>query len=139
MSGLILLAIVIAGLVFAIKKSKRSDGGYNLPGAAPFNPTHADRNLAIDTTTDRVWIRDERGKAWMFHKSQLRTWKHQFREWRNAVYTFREYNVIEIHVADLDHPTHRIRFDRYSDKFGNQRNHVAASEWVDRLTTFING
>ena len=139
MSGLILLIIVIVGLVVLIKKSKHADGGYNLPGAAPFSPTHADRNLAIDTTTDRVWIRDERGKAWVFHKSQLRAWKHHWHEWRNAAFTFREHNVIEISVADLDHPIHRVKFDRHSDKFGNQRNYQAAQEWNDRLTTFING
>jgi hypothetical protein len=139
MSGFILLAIVIAGLVFVIKKSKRSEGGYSVPGADAFVPTHADRNLAIDTATNRVWLRDERGKAWIFHKSQLRAWKHHCHEWRNAAFTFRERNLIEISVADLDHPTHRVKFDQYSDKFGNQRNHNAASEWTDRLTTFING
>jgi hypothetical protein len=108
-------------------------------GATPFTPTHSDRNIAIDTTTDPVWIRDNHGKTWIFHKSQLRAWKQHCHEWRNTAFTFRERNLIEISVADLDHPTPRVKFDRYSDKFGNQRNHAAAIEWTDRLTAFING
>jgi hypothetical protein len=132
-----IILVFVVGII--ITKAKRRDDVGNAAGAEAFKPTHSDRNLAIDTATDRVWIRDEHGKVWIFNKTQLRTWKHQFHEWRNPIYTFREKNVIEISVADLDHPTHRVKFDRYSDKFGNQRNHAAASEWTDRLTTFING
>lgn len=138
MTGLILLIIGVGAVVLLITKTRRNDGGYNVPGAIPFTPTHADQNIAIDTNSGRIWLRDEKGRVWIFHKSAVRTWKHHWTEWRNQAFTFREKNYIEICVDDLDRPTHRVPFDKFSDKFGNQRNHTTANEWSDRLTTFIN-
>ena len=72
--------------------------------------------------------------------SQIAGWEHTWRDSTNGNgRVFRTQNAITFRLRQLDVPSVRVHFRRYSDAFGGSKNFLEAEEWQARLTTLING
>lgn len=134
------VAAVPVGLVFNEMIRPRGAARYQIKGHPPFVPAFGADTIAIDTETDRVWLRDNRGKRYIFNRSDIAGWTHHWTVDRNFWgHSFFRENTLEIRTRDMATPTVVIAFHRYRDWTGANRNYRQAMEWKDRLSIFING
>jgi hypothetical protein len=139
----VLLALTPAVMLTAWVRLRRKNSGgtaYAVSGEPPLHATYAADNIALDVPGRRMWIRDERGREMLLDLSQIAGWEHTWRDSTNgAGRVFRTQNAITLRLRQLDIPSVRVRFRRYSDAFGGSKNFLEAEEWQARLTTLING
>jgi hypothetical protein len=139
----LLLALTPAAMLTAWVRLRRNPSGnavYAAPGERPLHATYAAENIAVDVPDRRLWLRDERGREMILDLSQIAGWEHTWRDSTNgAGRVFRTQNAITFRLRQLDIPSVRVRFKRYSDAFGGSKNFLEAEEWQARLTTLING
>nr|WP_063574106.1 hypothetical protein [Luteibacter rhizovicinus] len=139
----VMLALIPAVLLAAWVKSRRTParaGPHTAPGEPPLHATYTADNLALDVPGRRLWLRDERGREMILDLSQIAGWEHTWRDSTNGNgRVFRTQNAITFRLRQLDVPSARVHFRRYSDVFGGSKNFLEAEEWQARLTTLING
>lgn len=95
---------------------------------ADFTPTIAHRNLALDATSDRLWVRPMKGQPRIVTRQEILGWKHEYVESANAFRINQLKNCIVFRTADLKDPIFKVWFGR---------DHKTAEEWQARLTTWI--
>lgn len=97
----------------------------------PFYASHHTKNVAINSTTGQVWLRDTKGKEWVLESTSIRNWNHEWtdRSNGNGVLTHGN-NYLVITTNDVDHPTHKI-------SMGGHFKHEHAKEWHARLTAML--
>lgn len=133
------LALLPAALAGRGKKNGGDPNMRSVPGEPPMTVTYAAENVALDVPARRVWLRDVNGRQMIVDISQIAAWEHTWRDSTNgAGRVFRTQNTLTFRLRQLDVPSVRVRFKRYSDAFGGNRNFNEAEEWQARLTTFIN-
>lgn len=95
-----------------------------------FEPDVRHDNIALDTLTDLLWIRDPSGAERYLERSDIIGFKTAH-DWNNG--TFRQ--RIEIDVKDVHRPRWQVLFQRHSDtwKKTTKRNGQERDEWFARL------
>ena len=102
------------------------------PGSMPadFQPTFNARNIALDTTSHRVWLHPDRGGSLVLDRSQISAWRH---EWMTITAGLgmgqKRDNRIVFTVKDLRRPTLTVKFSSYR----------LAEEWQARITEWKDG
>ena len=124
--------VFIAAFVFLQRKLKST--GPRLP--QDFNASFEHDNIAIDTTANKVWLRDRKsGQTATLDKRDLLRWTHRY----TSVGKYWTKNFIDIEVRDLNRPKYEVAFNRHADtKWGCKKNQAECEEWQSRLTTWIN-
>ena len=129
LGGLITWAI-LAGILWAILGAVGHSASTH-PSSMPkdFQPTVLHRNIQLDTTTDRLWVRPVRGEPQVLARGQIKGWKHEWVDRSNAFRVNRMKNTISFRTDDVRAPLLKVAFENYA----------IADEWHARLSTWING
>lgn len=148
---LLALGASIASFVFLVKKGEKNtdqvgeenidfEGREKLVNdtsiANEFSPDFKYKNMAIDTKSGKLWMKDIRHEVITVDKQDILRW--------NYVYTTRSKyhlnNRIEIHIRDLNNQKWIVPFDLHIDSFawGASQNRSDAEQWESRLTTWVN-
>lgn len=95
-----------------------------------FEPDARHNNVALDTVSDLLWIRDPSGAERYLERSDIIGFKTAH-DWNNG--TFRQ--RIELDVKDVHRPRWHVLFQRHSDtwKKTTKRNGQERDEWFARL------
>lgn len=95
-----------------------------------FEPDVLHDNIALDTASDTLWIRDASGTERYLQRGDMLGWKSNH-DWNNG--TFRQ--RIEIDVNDVTRPRWHVLFQRHSDTWikTSKRNGEERDEWFARL------
>lgn len=134
---LCVLFAVVFWLVPYVFMRERAANTVNTPNTkravgfrAGFDPDIRHDNIALDTRTDTLWIRDASGAERYLKRPDLLSWKTAHDE-RNG--TFRQ--RIEIDVPDLKRPRWSVLFQRHSDTWikSSRKNGQERDEWFARL------
>lgn len=132
-------ALMSAGL-FRITRAPAAAKLYTAKGEPPLTATYASDNLAFDTTSGRLWLRDVTGRRLIVDLAEVAAWEHTWTDTSNAWgHRSRIRNELAFRLRRLDIPTVRVSFRRYSDAFNGNKNFEEAATWQARLTTLING
>lgn len=133
-AGLLPWGIVFVVSFLVLKKMLRKEKPLPLP--ADFKARYAHDNIAMDTESGKLWIRDRSGSR-VVDRSDILRWNRTFRTGNGAAEVN---NALEIHLRDLDRPKSVVQFKRHNDfwKSGAARNAQESEEWVSRLTTWVN-
>lgn len=95
-----------------------------------FTPTVAHDNVALDTDSEMLWIRDPvRGERYI-HRSDILSASTNH-DWRNG--TFRQ--RIELRIADAAYPQYSVLFQRHSDTWikTSKLNAQERDDWFERI------
>ena len=124
-----LIAAVITLLVI------KSDAGGTGGTSDGFQSDFKHDNIAINSQTGMLWVRDISGKTATLDKDDVLRWTLACTE----IGDLSVKNRIELHVQDLKMPMWTVRFNRHGDtwKWNARRNHAEALEWQSRLTTWL--
>lgn len=128
LTGFFLLALWLVPYWVAHERRRRT------PEASAFRegftPEVAHDNIALDTLTDLLWIRDPAGGERYLERSDIIGFKAAH-DWNNG--TFRQ--RIEIDVRDVHRPRWHVLFQRHSDTWikTSKRNGAERDEWFARL------
>ncbi|WP_426287619.1 hypothetical protein [Luteibacter sp. E-22] len=115
------------------------DRQFTAKSEPPLTASYAADNIALDLTTQRLWLKDLRGRTYILDRAEIAEWEHTWTDTANGFgKRSRIRNEIGIRVRRLDTPVIRVAFRRHSDAFNGNRNFEQASEWQNRLTTFLN-
>ena len=132
------LSLVAAVVVFFLVKG----GGKFGPSASAFppgfNPDFKHINIAIDTKSNRVWLRDRKsGQTTTLDKGDLLRWTHRYTTANHGTWVK---NFIDVEVRDLNRPKYEVAFNRNGEFsiFGARKNQAECEEWQSRLTTWVN-
>lgn len=95
-----------------------------------FEPEFRHDNIALDSRSDTIWIRDASGAERYLERGDMLRWKSNH-DWNNG--TFRQ--RIEIDVNDVARPRWHVLFQRHSDTWikTSKRNGAERDEWFARL------
>lgn len=108
---------------------------------AGFDPDYIHDNIAIDTKSDQVWLRERREhRTQILPKSKIKEWQRRY--WQGAhkgASHVEIFNHLQIDVADMDMPRFEIAFHRAPDEWDWPVNARECKEWASRLSTWING
>lgn len=121
---------ILAGILWAILGATgRTTSTHHSSMPADFQPAFGARNIALDTTSNRVWLKPDRGAPTVLDRSQISSWTH---EWMTITAGLgmgqKRDNRIVFTVKDLSRPTLTIKFSSYR----------LAEEWQARLTAWKN-
>lgn len=105
---------------------------------AGFAATHRHRNIALDSTTKRLWVKDESGRQRVLNPDEVVEWVVKSIEVNRNGACWNKKNYLEIRTVDLDRPVWRVRFKNHGEAFPSDRNHRECSEWSARLTAVYN-
>lgn len=135
---LILAAAVLVWMNWPTSGSKPEQKQKPKPSrfAEGFHPDCEHDNIAIDTKSDHVWLRDaKRGERYV-PRTQIRSFKPTWMS-GNGLYDHR----LEIALDDLQQPLWVVAFNRHGDKWKSAglRNRAELDEWEARLALWING
>ena len=104
--------------------------GENHSFPADFQPAFGTRNIALDTTNNRMWLNPDRGNPLVLEHSQISSWTH---EWTLITAGIgmgqKRDNRIVFTIKDLSRPTLTVKFSSYR----------LAEEWQARLTAWKDG
>lgn len=131
LSSLVSIGVFI--VVFFMMKRGAPIGSSRVPDG--FNADFAHDNIAIDTASGKLWLRDKSGASTVVDKGDVLRWNLAFMS-RGAIHLD---SRLEVHVRDLKRPKFEVPFRRHGEtwKWGAARNHAEAEEWVSRLTTWV--
>jgi len=145
---LIYIGIIVAGVFIGRQgttAAKPSKAKPNLP--QDFVVAYEHDNIALDTATGRIWLRDGQRER-VFSKREILGWQMQTNEMQtpdtygNGIInrgTRIKHNArIAIQTSDMDYPLYTIRFRAHSELFSTDRNIQDATAWTNRLTAFMN-
>ena len=95
-----------------------------------FEPELRHDNIALDTASDTLWIRDASGAERYLERGDIIGFKTAH-DWNNG--TFRQ--RLEIDVKDVSRPRWHVLFQRHSDTWikTSKRNGAERDEWFARL------
>lgn len=121
---------ILAAILWAILGAAgRSSSMRPASMPADFKPAFNARNIALDTTSHRVWLHPDRGAPLVLDRSQISAWTH---EWMTITAGLgmgqKRDNRIVFTVKDLARPTVTVKFSSYR----------LAEEWQARLTAWKN-
>lgn len=128
--SLLFPALVGAGLIYS-KNSKVVTG----PKPQEFDANFSHNNIAINTESGKIWLRDVSGKTAIFDKADISRWRHE-----HASLGLKNYdNRLIVDVRDLSSPVWTVRFSRHNDNFdkGAKQNFEDARDWHSRLTAWL--
>jgi hypothetical protein len=121
-----ILAAILWAILGAVGHTTSTRQG-SMP--ADFQPAFGARNIALDTTSHRVWLNPDRGAPLVLDRSQISAWTH---EWMTITAGLgmgqKRDNRIVFTVKDLARPTVTVKFSSYR----------LAEEWQARLTAWKN-
>lgn len=103
-----------------------------------FLATHRHRDIALDSATRRLWVKDERGRERVLDSGEIIGWEMKSIEVNRNGSCWNKKNYLEIKTNDLDRPVWRVRFKDHMEAFPSNRNHRECSEWFARLTAVYN-
>jgi len=133
------LQLAAAVAVFFLVKAAGKDKGPSASALPPgFSTDFHHDNIAIDTKSNRVWLRDRKsGQTSTLDKGNLLRWTHRYTTGNHGTWVK---NFIDVEVRDLNHPKYEVAFNRHSELsiFGARKNQAECEEWQSRLTTWIN-
>ena len=144
--------LLFLGLIFGGRKLQGKPlipsprGSAELPVPGDFKSAYAHDNIAIDTTTNRIWLRDGQ-RARVFEKKEILGWQAASNTVKapdmygggvinrgNAA----KYNSrLLVQTNDLDHPVYSIRFTRHNALLNGESNYNDAVAWGNRLTAYV--
>ena len=136
--GFVLQWVAAIAVFFLVKGSGIGSGPSASKLPAGFSTDFHHSNIAIDTKSNRVWLRDRKsGQAATFDKGNLLRWTHRYTTGNHGTWVK---NFIDVEVRDLNHPKYEVAFNRHSELsiFGARKNQAECEEWQSRLTTWIN-
>lgn len=85
--------------------------------------------MALDLTSNKLWVDPLKGKAFIIDGASLRKWTHQWSSDRNAWgHEFRKHNRIEFSTTDMHKPMFEVTFRTYDE----------AAAWHARLENWLN-
>lgn len=127
-SALFWLALISGAMVWLLLRFGKRKGTAALPES--FTASYRSANMALDLERGALWVRPARGKDRVFHRSDLRTWNHVWKEASNTWgQIFKRNNQLVITVADLHSPTVEVHFSSYEE----------AATWQARIDAWVNG
>lgn len=140
MLEVIVPVVIVGGAVLLSKLSNsKSGGGSSTRWPEEFNPDYQHINIAIDTKSDRIWLRDKNGRSAVLDKSAIKQWQRNFTSVYHLGRNLEYDNYILVLVADLNHPSWEIAFKKHRDAHINSnQNAKECEEWIARLNAWIN-
>lgn len=128
LAGFFLLALWLVPHVFV--QQRRLNTSKPATFRDGFEPDFRHDNIALDSRSDTVWIRDASGAERYLERGDMLRWKSNH-DWKNG--TFRQ--RIEIDVNDVARPRWHVLFQRHSDTWikTSKRNGAERDEWFARL------
>lgn len=134
-----LVLVATAVLVYYASKSGNGPKKIDLRGLpAGFIPTHRHKNIALDSSTKRLWVKDESGRQHVFDAAEVLEWRVQSIEVSKNGSCWNQKNYLEIRTDNLDFPVWNVRFKNHGETFPSNRNHRECTEWFARLTAVYN-
>jgi hypothetical protein len=127
----LVIALVIAVVLWMIL-SALSKPTYARPKSLPadFQTAVRAQNIALDTTSDRVWLQPDRGDPIVLERSQISEWSHEWLIITAGVgIGQKRNNCIVFKVRDITRPILTVKFPTYR----------SAEEWQARLSQWKNG
>lgn len=126
--GVLLLTLWLVPHVFA--RERRRNIGEPVQFREGFDPDVVHDNIALDTKSDTLWIRDASGEQRYVQRGDLIAWKSAH-DWNNG--TFRQ--RLELDLKDVRRPRWHVLFQRHSDTWikTSKRNGQERDEWFARL------
>lgn len=135
--GLLLQLAAAIGVFFMMKGAGKGGPSASALPAGFSKDFHHD-NIAIDTKSNKVWLRDRKsGHAATFDKGDLLRWSHRYTTGNHGTWVK---NFIDVEVRDLNRPKYEVAFNRNGELsiFGARKNQAECEEWTSRLTTWVN-
>lgn len=139
MSGIaaLIVGFIPAYFVYRMIAGGTARGHGKTGWPADFNPDYQHDNIAIDTKSDRIWLRDRSsGKTVILKRLDMLRWTHRYTQGNGAWIK----NFIDAEVRDLNRPKYEVSFNRHGDlwRWNAKKNAAECEEWQSRLTTWVN-
>lgn len=135
--------ILFAGWKFATKMSSTGQGMSKPAVPAEFSADFWNKNIALDTNTRRLWLRDKDGSTAVMQASQIvrceassSSAQHQTNIGPRTVHLD---TVLRVNVKDLGKPLWTIAFNAHPTRTmpGSQANYQELQDWQARVEALV--
>ena len=131
----IVTLLLSIGIAWFVASRVRPDSSSSAGKVDGFVSDYRHDNIAINSQTGKLWVRDRDGRSAVLDKADILRWNLAF----TSLGVIHTQNRIEIHARDLNRPMWSIPFNRHGDtwKWNARKNYAEAEEWNSRLTTWL--